>query len=114
MPTMIIFIYDKTDVSHHFGTFTIIYNKHRINKNDIIRTRSINEENINKFKSNLEQMDITLILSQTDANKAYELFLEQYQQRFDTHFPLKEIIIKKQYIKRDPWMTKALLNSSIH
>ena len=40
-----------TDVSDHFGTFTIIYNKHRINQNDkIIRTRSINEENINKFK----------------------------------------------------------------
>ena len=75
-----------TDVSDHFGT--IIYNKHRINQNDkIIRTRSINEENINTFKS----MDITLKLSQTDANKAYELFLEQYQQRFDTHFPLKEI-----------------------
>ena len=71
-----------TDVSDYFGTctiafcfctLTIIYKKYKTNQDDkISHTRSINEEPINNFKSNLEQMDITSILSQRDTNKEYK------------------------------------------
>ena len=65
---------------------------------------------------NSDQNSITLIFQKTILadcpNKAYYIFYNIYKAAFNSSFPLKIIQISKKYIKREPWMTTGLLNSS--
>ena len=58
-------------------------------------------------------MKISTIMSDHDTNSSYDKCLDIYKHGFDTIFPLKTKTIKRQYVKRDPWMTKALINYSV-
>ncbi len=45
-------------------------------------------------------------------NAAYNTFIQLYKEAFETSFPLKQIKPNKKFIRRDPWITPALLVSS--
>ena len=74
-----------SDVSDHFATFTICYDKHILHKanpeDKIVQT--INDI---KFKTFLANEDFSTIMS--DTNSSYDKFIDIYKQGFDTIFPL--------------------------
>jgi hypothetical protein len=46
------------------------------------------------------------------AEKAHDEFMSLYKSLFETAFPLRELKANKKYIKREPWVTSAILASS--
>ena len=44
--------------------------------------------------------------------RAYDKFMLLYKVAFERAFPLRKVELKKKYIKREPWITAGLLESS--
>ena len=103
-----------TDVSDHFGPFCINRKKEPIKAPTFTYIRKISEINIAYFKQILSATDFRTVLSQDCPNEAYDTFIEIYTIAFNTAFPLRRIKLRRKFIKREPWMTQGLLNSSIH
>jgi hypothetical protein len=51
-----------------------------------------------------------LVLAETDVNKAYELFFEDFKTRFDLNFPPTLSKFNKNYNKIKNFMTGGLLS----
>ena len=54
------------------------------------------------------------MLATNNTNDAYNNFLDIYQYLFDIACPLKLILVKYKYIKRQSWLTSGILTSSIN
>ena len=104
-----------TDVSDHLGVFSIIQLMHSNNENisRIKLSRSYSQANIATFKDKLGSIDYTPIFKEICPNRAYDIFIELYTQAYDYAFPLKKSKIPRKYLKRSPWLTKGLVQSSI-
>ena len=104
-----------TDVSDHFGVFSIIKRVRNDNpsiQNKII-SRSFSKSNIDRFNMKLQHIDYTSVFEATSPDSAYDNFMHLYFDAYDTAFPLTEIKTPRKYIKRLPWFTKGLIRSSI-
>ena len=102
------------DVADHFAIFNISTTTPNKPKPQIRHIRSFSEENITKFKSELDLIDFSPVLQIDCPNEAYSTFINLYKQPFDIAFPLRTIKVGSRHIKREPWMTAGLLNSSRH
>ena len=83
-------LYDNT--SDHFPIFSFFrYNLNNLNNcnSKLINYRVFNNENINNFKLELQQVDWTLTYSSSDSNVAYNNFILIFRSLFDKNFPLK-------------------------
>ena len=100
-----------TDVADHFGTFLITQHKHKHHYSPNIKVRSFSQANIQYFKETLENTDFTCISNMTCPNMAYNKFMKLYSNLFNNSFPLRDAKLSKT-IKREPWFTIGLLNSS--
>ena len=100
------------DVADHFGIFYCVRKKNKIHHSNTIQRRNVNAENTLKFRSKLEECDFTSVLATSDPNEAYDEFMKLYCGAFEVIFPLRGVTKKRQYIKREPWVTPALLVSS--
>ena len=100
------------EVADHFAIFHIsaTYTKGTKTKNKQIRL--FNDQNVATFRSELDRIDFAPILTYNCPDEAYTKFIDLYKKPFDIAFPLKTIKISNRNIKREPWMTKGLLNSS--
>jgi hypothetical protein len=76
-------------------------------------SRSFSQANINSFNTILGTHDYTPVLDSTDPNIAYDKFMKLYLSSYNTAFPLKQLKIPKKYLKRLPWMTNGLVQSSV-
>jgi hypothetical protein len=74
---------------------------------------SFSQANINSFNTILGTHDYTPVLDSTDPNIAYDKFMKLYLSSYNTAFPLKQLKIPKKYLKRLPWMTNGLVQSSV-
>ena len=54
------------------------------------------------------------MLSTADVNEAYDNFMIIYKSLFELSCPVKHVKVKKQYIKREPWITWGILTSSLN
>ena len=54
------------------------------------------------------------MLSDECTNSAYNTFLHIYKHAYNKAFPLKNVKTARRYIKRQPWITQGILNSSIN
>ncbi|XP_057289791.1 uncharacterized protein LOC130612454 [Hydractinia symbiolongicarpus] len=77
----------KTDISDHFPIF------------------------ITYFDNLLYCVDWSLVLENNNADKAYEIFLQTFQQQYDQAFPEQTTFVKTKTLL-NPWLTKGLLKSS--
>ena len=102
-----------TDLTDHFGVFTIIENHQQKHKPKDEYYRQISEENIIKFKNLLSQSDFSSVTSMDDPNESYSNFVKLYMKHYDNAFPLKKLQSNSKYVKKEPWITKGLLISSI-
>ena len=82
-----------TDVSDHFGIFSILQNVNTINttKSNTKQSRSFNDENMKIFKKSLDTTDFQEIHNTDCPDKAYNEFINIYMDTFEIAFPLKEI-----------------------
>ena len=101
-----------TDVSDHFGTFTIFNKKCTEKNNENVPTRIFSQNNINAFNRILQQSNYTTIMNCRCANEAYAKFQEIYIAAYDLAFPVKYNNKRNKYLKRKPWMTAGLIKSS--
>ena len=97
------------DVADHFGTFISVSKKVPAPITKYIKFRSYKSENILAFKQLLASCDFTTLINHQCANDAYNTFL---QAAFDISFPEKIVKTKRKYLKREPWITNGILNSS--
>ena len=103
-----------SDVADHFGTFYASRKYSSKNIPTYTRTRQMKQVNISNFKQLLSSTDFNSVLSDECPNSAYNTFLHIYRDAYDKAFPLKNVKTSRRYIKRQPWITQGILNSSIN
>lgn len=101
-----------TDVADHFGTFYSTNDARTSSKNKFITTRSFSDTNVNKFRNYLDQMNFINVFNLDCPNDAYNEFITLYKMAFDKAFPIRNIKITKNHVKREPWITTGLMTSS--
>ena len=102
------------DVADHFAVFHVSASVSKIAKQRVQHFRSFSNDNIAKFRSELNRIDFSPILLSECPNEAYTKCIDLYKIPFDKAFPMKSIKIGTRSIKREPWMTVGLMNSSRH
>ena len=73
----------------------------------------MNPDNFKNLKQILSLTDFGSVLATECPNGAYNKFLDIYDNAFNLAIPTKIIKLNRRYIKREPWVTQGLLNSSI-
>ena len=101
-----------TDVADHFGTFYVSRKKAHITVSNYKYIRQMKAENFIHFKQILSATDFSPVLACDCPNEAYNKCV--YDNAFNVALPTKIIKLMRKYIKREPWMTQGLLNSSIN
>jgi hypothetical protein len=101
-----------TDVADHFGIFHIVSTKSAQHKISVSQNRLFSANNINLFKTNLDQADFRDVLESTCPDESYNNFLRVYLNIFDKCFPLRDIKHRSKLMKREPWYTPGLLTSA--
>ena len=103
-------------MADHFGIFHVVYQdtvkKHHHPRH--IQIRQLKKDNIRNFKNYLAVADYSSVLATNNTNDAYNNYFDIYQYLFDIACPLKQILVKNKYIKRQPWITSGILTSSIN
>ena len=100
-----------TDVTYHFGTF---YASRKNTYHCYKYIRQMKAENFIHFKQILAATDFSPVLACDCPNEAYNTFICEYENAFKIALPTKRIKLSRKYIKREPWMTQGLLNSSLN
>ena len=102
------------DISDHFPIFYIKHDNVKLKDPKVgepVKKRKIDIESMSEFRNSLENIDWDPILSNQNANEAFDLFFENIDVTFERHFPEKPIKFSKNNFKHNPWMTNAILNS---
>ncbi len=101
----------SSDISDHFPVF-MFHGKTTKNKKEpvTIHTRSL-EENIDKIKAALVEIDWSY-LEELDVDACYTELTNKIQSILDIAAPLKTKIIYPKQQVLNPWMTKGLMKSS--
>ena len=81
-------------------------------KRESIVVRDFKDEHVNNFRSSLERVDWEN-LDKSDANSAYESFVNEFSEVYNKNIPTKTFQLKYRTQKscRNPWLTKGLLKS---
>ncbi len=98
-----------TDVADHFGTFFISNGQRQRQKIVKRQKRSFSQNNINKFKEALKQINFSHISRIDCPNRAYNEFIIIYLKLFEESFPLHDYNLGSNFVKREPWFTNGLL-----
>ena len=98
-----------TNVADHFGTFYVNSKKAPTNAPKYKYIRPMKPDN----KQILSLIDFGSVHATECPNGAYNKFLDIYDNAFNLAIPTKIIKLNRKYIKREPWVTQGLLNSSI-
>ena len=69
---------------------------------------------VDNFKQILSATYFSPVLAGDCPNEAYDKFICVYDNSFNVSLPTKIIKLMRKYIKREPWMTQGLPNSSIN
>jgi hypothetical protein len=103
-----------TDLADHFGVFSIIK---AINKTRHMRKntyyRSFNDANKTTFMELLQDNDFRSVLEINDVELAYEQFMQIYMEAYNLAFPKKISNIPMKFVKKSPWITNGIIQSSI-
>lgn len=100
------------DITDHLPVFiSYDYNYRKKDREKYKKFKRIRtNETINKFKAELLEYNWEVLYSENDVNKAYELFLNVFQDSYNKCCPIYEYIEKKRY-SNCPWLTKGLQNA---
>ena len=102
----------RTNITDHYCNFLLINNKLERNKDPkYITYRRVNQCSLEKFNDALKSTNWTNVTNKTDANKAYECFLNEYKSLMDEHLPIVTKRFNKNKHKKEPWITQGILRS---
>ena len=76
-------------------------------------TRIYSNKNIYNFNKLLLETDFSAVYSLESADAAYDYFIKLYLNAHDTAFPFATYTQKNKYIKKSPWITAGLVQSSV-
>ena len=101
-----------SDLSDHLPIFVIVRGIEKLNKSyqEIPLFRKMTQENIQNLQCDLEKESWENVLSCSDVNEAYKLFLEKIHNYLDRNIP-KEKNKNKSKTPRNPWITRGILRS---
>lgn len=100
-----------TDISDHLPVFFIRFRDSPQHKpQEVILVRDKNQNNVDKFKEQLEDINWSLIEGYDDPHKAYNGFLKKYSETYNACFPLRKVKAKLRFIRK-PWISTGLRNS---
>lgn len=100
-----------TDISDHFGIFTLSnFKLYSSNLPKFVTKRCFTDKNINEFSESLSNCDWSSLENSITADHAYDSFTDIFSDKFEKHFPLKRIKIKPPKLRK-PWMTTGLATS---
>ena len=95
-----------TDISDHFAVFYIC-SKSYINKQDqYTNKRLFSSENVEKFKSKLQQIDWNVVISSDNCQEAFSFFHNNFITLYEECFPVTRISIN--YRNKKLWLSKRL------
>ena len=98
--------------SDHFATFIEInLEKPKTKKDDFKLTRSFSVNNMQRFKTFLQNQSWVSITNSDCTNTACENFLDIFFNLYNLCFPISRVKINKKYHKINGFMTKGLLIS---
>ena len=100
------------DISDHFPIFSVTYFPSFKNSSDNEESytfREINSINIENFCNALQISNWSSVYSQSDADKAYELFLHLFCEKYNEYFPKVVKSFTRRKGIRKPWVTPNLL-----
>lgn len=106
-----------SDISDHIPVFS--FTKHedlstqKLKFPNITHVRKINQETQKVFFQEIQHTNWKHVLSSSDTNNAYKLFLETFSKVFDNCFPLQENKVKNHFNSK-PWITTGLAKSIKH
>ena len=104
-----------TDIADHFGTYCIIeLNPSSYAREQQVSTRSFSADNIITFRNLIMAVDFTSVTSQQCPNVAYDTLMAHITASFNVAFPLRQIRLRKKFIKRKPWCTQGIMVSAIN
>ena len=99
-----------TDISDHFPIFCVSnIIKHENPSDEYFYKRSYCPMNMTKFQNNLNNLEWSTIINDTDPQSSFTAFHNTLSTIHNKAFPLKRI--KKGYINRKPWLSSAFKNS---
>ena len=100
-----------SDISDHFPILTIMNDKKKCKKSSYAYVRNFNDQSLDAFKVELQNINWDQLYAENDAQRAYEIFHEIFNAAYDRHFPLKKIKLKKNKHFSEDFMTKGLITS---
>ena len=101
-----------SDLSDHLPIFYITMDKLDTKHDPIEQNiRIINKKTLKKLKDELAKTNWEHITNLENPQEAYDNFMEQFKEIYDTHLPTKKVTLNKINHKKKPWITKGFLIS---
>ena len=98
------------DTSDHLPCLTMLPNLIRSNRHkQKIKTRSL--KHLSRVQDGLRNVDWSILEDDRDVNTQTDFFLKKLTTLLDAHCPEKEFEVSYKTLRREPWMTKGLMNS---
>ena len=98
------------DISDHLPCLTVLPNvmtdKQHKQK---IKTRSL--KNLSRVQEELKKVDWSILECDTDVNSQTIFLQTKIETLLDAHCPEREFVVSYNALRREPWMTKGLMNS---
>ena len=100
-----------SDISDHFPICHIISDKTKEVKPSYIQVQNFSEENILAFKNDLSNTNWGNVFNQDQTQEAYDKFYEIFSDKYNQHFPIRNVKFNKNKHKIESFMTSAILKS---
>jgi len=102
-----------TSVADHYGILHIV-KKRKLSSTPATREiRIFSKKNVQFLCDMLHNSDFSNVLGENNPNRAYDMYMETFNDCFNIAFPTKKVKLTRKYIKRSPWITDGILTSSI-
>jgi hypothetical protein len=98
-------------ISDHFPITFFVDSFKKNQKSSFITTRDFSKPKLESFKNTLESINWNFVEDAPDAQNAYNLFSDTFNNLYHLNFPLKTVKLKLNSHRLEPWMTLGLLIS---
>ena len=100
------------DISDHFACFVVLKDQKKSNKGPrFVTTRNLDDNKITEIISKLQQINWTEVLNDLGANQGFDHFHSTLINTIDDVAPETEIRVSRKKTRKDPWVSKGILNS---
>ena len=97
-------------ISDHLPVFACVGSEiNDVDKKTVYKfVRSLNQNNVNKFKEKLSKLNQSDLYATNDVNESYSIFIGKLKNLYNEYCPFKKVKNNAKKCKK-PWITKGLL-----